>query len=119
MRYNHGGGNFGDAINLMFWSKITQRNIRTKFNYNTQPHFLTTGSIMELATDKSIIFGSGFISQNSNLGGQVFSSNSNKKNLQSIGSWSKRSSNKRKIAKLLSTLSQSLWRSTSNVSFDL
>ena len=79
MRYNHGGGNFGDAINLMFWSKITQRNILTEFDYNTQPHFLTTGSIMELATDKSIIFGSGFISQNSNLGGQVFASNSNKK----------------------------------------
>ena len=79
MRYNYGRGNFGDAINLVFWSKITQRNIRTKFDYNIQPHFLTTGSIMELATDKSIIFGSGFISQNSNLGGQVFSSNSNKK----------------------------------------
>jgi len=58
--------NFGDGVNPRFWKEITQREIS-----NSEPgtHYLTTGSIMGKATDDSIIFGTGFISDTDNLGG--------------------------------------------------
>ena len=75
-KLNYGGGNFGDSVNKVFWSKMTEKNI---IDNNKSKHYLTTGSIMELCNDNSVIFGTGFISNNSDLGGNLFKSNTNKK----------------------------------------
>lgn len=68
--------NFGDGINKLFWSLITKKEI---FNNKWKLHYLTTGSIMNLANKNSIILGTGFISKNGDLGGGSFHSTSNKK----------------------------------------
>jgi pyruvyltransferase len=71
-----GGKNFGDAVNKIFWEKLTNK--KTFFD-NKKNYYMTTGSIMNLVTEKSIILGTGFISQNSDLGGrQPFYTGSNK-----------------------------------------
>jgi pyruvyltransferase len=75
-KLNYGKGNFGDSVNKVFWSKMTEKNI---IDNNKSKHYLTTGSIMELCNDNSVIFGTGFISNNSDLGGTLFKSNTNKK----------------------------------------
>lgn len=66
--------NFGDGINKVFWKHLTQKKI---CNNNSELHYVTTGSIMCLVNNKSIIFGTGFISQNADLGGNNFKSTSN------------------------------------------
>ena len=67
--------NFGDAINRTFWEKIIDTNIgqcnRDKI------HFITTGSIMSLINKNSIILGTGFISENNDIGGDNMFSNTN------------------------------------------
>ena len=67
--------NFGDAINRTFWEKIIDTNIgqcnRDKI------HFITTGSIMSLINKNSIILGTGFISENNDIGGDDMFSNTN------------------------------------------
>ena len=67
--------NFGDAINQTFWEKIIDTNIgqcnRDKI------HFITTGSIMSLINKNSIILGTGFISENNDIGGDNMFSNTN------------------------------------------
>ena len=65
--------NFGDGINKLFWEYITQNKI---YNNKSQLHYITTGSIMCLTNNKSIIFGTGFISNNADLGGNNFRSTS-------------------------------------------
>ena len=75
-KLNYGRGNFGDSVNKVFWSKISGKRI---IDNNKGKHYLTTGSIMELCNNNSIIFGTGFISDNSDLGGNLFNSNTNKK----------------------------------------
>ena len=70
--YTMKSDNFGDGINKLFWEKITKKRIR--FN-KLKPHYITTGSIMCLVNNKSIIFGTGFISENGDLGGKDFTSN--------------------------------------------
>ena len=68
--------NFGDSINQVFWEKIIDNNIdecdRTKI------HFITTGSIMSLINQNSIVLGTGFISENNDIGGDDLYSNTNK-----------------------------------------
>ena len=71
-----GGGNFGDSVNEVFWNKLTGKQI---INDKESIHYLTTGSIMTNANNNSIIFGTGFISNDSDLGGNNFKSKSNKK----------------------------------------
>ena len=66
--------NFGDAVNKVFWEKIIGRGVT---NNNTPLHYITTGSIMNLVNQKSIIFGTGFISEKGNLGGDSSRSKSN------------------------------------------
>ena len=61
--------NFGDAINCRFWKEITGREITSDYR---EPYYLTTGSIMGKATDNAIIFGTGFISENDDLGGNHY-----------------------------------------------
>ena len=63
---NESKNNFGDAVNNIFWNKITNKNINYKSiknnNYYKNIHFITTGSIMHLLNNKSIILGTGCIS---------------------------------------------------------
>lgn len=68
--------NFGDAVNQIFWEKLIEEKIN-ECNRN-KLHFITTGSIMSLINNKSIILGTGFISENNDIGGDNFFSNSNK-----------------------------------------
>ena len=67
--------NFGDAINQTFWEKIIDTNIeecdRNKI------HFITTGSILSLINKNSIVLGTGFISENNDIGGDNMFSNTN------------------------------------------
>ena len=66
--------NFGDGINKVFWEYITQNKI---YNNRSELHYITTGSIMRYVNKKTIIFGTGFISKNSDLGGGKWKSKSN------------------------------------------
>lgn len=64
--YWHKSDNFGDAINPLFFQKLTSR----KIIYRTQKkegveHFLGIGSILDKATASSVVWGSGFISETS------------------------------------------------------
>lgn len=68
--------NFGDAINKLFWKILTNS---TVYYNDNELYYLTTGSIMCLADEKSIIFGTGFISQHGDIGGGDFKSTSNRK----------------------------------------
>ena len=71
-----GGENFGDAVNDIFWEKILDTKI--VINKLDKPHYVTTGSIMTLVNNNSIVLGTGFISAKSNLGGNNFRNNDNK-----------------------------------------
>ena len=68
--------NFGDGVNKLFWRYITNREIVSDRN---EQHYITTGSIMCLVNNNSIIFGTGFISKDADIGGENFRSKSNKK----------------------------------------
>lgn len=68
--------NFGDGINNLFWESLTQNKISGN---KSELHYITTGSIMCLINEKSIIFGTGFISKNGDLGGGDFRSISSRK----------------------------------------
>lgn len=69
--------NFGDAVNLRFWKELTGNdNIESNKN---KPHYITTGSIMCLVQNNSIILGTGFMYENGDLGGGNWFSSSNKK----------------------------------------
>lgn len=66
--------NFGDAVNKVFWEKLIGRPIT---NNSAGIHYITTGSIMNLVNQNSIIFGTGFISAHGDLGGNAYRSKSN------------------------------------------
>lgn len=68
--------NFGDGVNKIFWEYITQNKL---YNNNKFVHYITTGSIMCAINNKSIIFGTGFIDKNADLGGGKWKSYTNKK----------------------------------------
>ena len=74
--YNKYDKNFGDGVNKIFWEKITNKEIQ--YNKN-ETHYITTGSIMNLVHNNSIILGSGFISEKGDIGGNNFNSNNNNK----------------------------------------
>ena len=57
-----GTPNFGDDINPSFYEKLSGTPIRLEVD-QSKPHFLGMGSILERATDSSMILGSGFIAQ--------------------------------------------------------
>jgi pyruvyltransferase len=69
--------NFGDSVNKIFWERISNKKVR---HYNKNIHYITTGSIMHFVNNKSIIFGTGFISENSDLGNSKCNTNTNKIN---------------------------------------
>jgi len=68
------GGNFGDYINKIFFEKLTQKTIYF-LRHPTSLHYVCTGSIMTQVTSNSIIWGTGFISENSDVGGYYFGQN--------------------------------------------
>lgn len=74
--YTMVNSNFGDGVNKTFWEYIIQGNIN---NNRGNIHYITTGSIMCLVNNKSIIFGTGFISKDGDIGGGNWISKSNKK----------------------------------------
>jgi hypothetical protein len=57
--FNH-ENNFGDCINIKFWEYMTGYSVGTNTLGN---HFLTTGSILQLANENSIVIGAGFIAE--------------------------------------------------------
>lgn len=74
--------NFGDGVNERFFNELTnnkilKHNIKNVNNINVD-HYISTGSIMCLVNNNSIIYGTGFISENGDLGGGNFLSTDNK-----------------------------------------
>ena len=81
--YNIGRNNFGDYINKIFFEKLLDRN---DLIFNTasisKKHYLTTGSILEVANKNSIVVGSGFINDTCNIGSKKITGKGNNKILQ-------------------------------------
>ncbi len=66
--FNLGRYNFGDSINKIFFKKLlNDETLEFKFIHDNY-HYMTTGSVLEMANEYSIIYGTGFISENSNIG---------------------------------------------------
>ena len=55
-----GTPNFGDDINRELFALLGGRPVRLRTD-RSQPHFLGMGSILEKATDQSVVLGSGFL----------------------------------------------------------
>jgi pyruvyltransferase len=68
--YFEENGNFGDTVNKLFFEKLvnSKLNFLTRDNHNLFLHYFTTGSILSFVNENSIVYGSGFISETSNLG---------------------------------------------------
>lgn len=66
--YNIGRYNFGDSINKIFFKKLLNNNKLNFKNKHNELHYITTGSVLECANKFSIVYGTGFISINSNIG---------------------------------------------------
>ena len=65
--YYFGGNNFGDSVNSVFIDFLADK----QYIYKKKPdqlHYMVTGSVLHFSNANSIIFGSGFISDTSNLG---------------------------------------------------
>lgn len=60
--------NFGDAVNNRFFTLLSGKKIQSLSVGSGKPHFLGTGSIFKLCNTKSIIVGTGFISENDDVG---------------------------------------------------
>ena len=67
--------NFGDTVNKLFFQKLinSKLNFLTRDNHNLFLHYFTTGSILSFVNENSIVYGSGFISETSNLGSPLYS----------------------------------------------
>lgn len=57
--------NFGDSLNPILLSKLTGKKIQWIKSYSPETHYLMMGSILDAATKDTIVWGSGFISQES------------------------------------------------------
>lgn len=69
--------NFGDAVNRIFFDLLSNKKMEYGSIVN-KPHFVCTGSILKLVNEYSIIFGTGFISQNDDLGSNSWTKQTNK-----------------------------------------
>lgn len=78
--YLRGEGNFGDCINHVFFETLLQKKLNaiTEKKQREVHHYITTGSILNLVSCNSIVYGSGFISETSDLGNGVLNTGSNK-----------------------------------------
>lgn len=64
--------NFGDAITKKLWELCLEKNISlNQINTYEDYHYLTTGSILSMANKKSTVYGTGFVSETSDLGGWI------------------------------------------------
>jgi len=59
--------NFGDSINRIFFDLLTGESLEYHNNHDTT-HYHCTGSILRLVNENSLVYGTGFISQNDDLG---------------------------------------------------
>lgn len=57
--------NFGDSLNPLLLKKLTGKNIQWVKSYSPNIHYITMGSILDSATKDTIVWGAGFISQES------------------------------------------------------
>lgn len=57
--------NFGDSLNPILLSKLTGKKIKWVKSYSPETHYLVMGSILDAATKDTIVWGPGFISQES------------------------------------------------------
>jgi len=57
--------NFGDSLNPILLSELTGKKIEWVKSYSPEPHYLVMGSILDAATKDTIVWGAGFISQES------------------------------------------------------
>lgn len=57
--------NFGDSLNPILLSKLTGKKIEWVKSYSPETHYLVMGSILDAATKDTIVWGAGFISQES------------------------------------------------------
>ncbi len=81
--FYYGGGsgkpnNFGDCVNKVFFTELLNVNDLKFEKNNTTYHYITTGSIFTHVNKYSIVWGTGCISENCEIGGNNFKSNSNK-----------------------------------------
>ena len=65
---NKYASNFGDCISDILFSYLSDHNLKTVPLLNDNTSYLTTGSHLRLCTENQIIIGSGFISDNDDLG---------------------------------------------------
>jgi len=59
--------NFGDSINRIFFDLLTGETLEYHDNHNTT-HYHCTGSVLRLVNENSLVYGTGFLSQNDDLG---------------------------------------------------
>lgn len=55
--------NFGDSFNPMLIQTLSEKPVKWVKFYNPELHYIATGSILETATSDTIVWGSGFISE--------------------------------------------------------
>ena len=61
--------NLGDCISDIFFNKLSNKKFKTvNFSYRNNITYLTIGSILIKCKNNNIVYGSGFISENDNLG---------------------------------------------------
>lgn len=68
--YYYGGKNFGDSINNVFINFLADKT----FTYTSKPsvpHYIVTGSVLRYSTSNSIVFGTGFIAENSRFDSSI------------------------------------------------
>ena len=56
--------NFGDSLNPILINTLTGKKVEWVKSYSPKEHYITIGSILESATKDTIVWGSGFISEN-------------------------------------------------------
>jgi pyruvyltransferase len=54
--------NFGDYLNFDLMSKLSQKKVEWVPNHYHDEYFMAVGSVLQLATDKTVVWGSGLIS---------------------------------------------------------
>lgn len=65
----HQSPNFGDHLSVYLTEKLSGMNVRVA-ERESQPHYMVTGSILSLATEKSIIWGAGIAYKNEVVSGK-------------------------------------------------
>lgn len=67
-RFFNYGKNFGDSVNRLFFEQLTNKKVRQ--GNPLEIHYVATGSIMFTVNNRSIVYGTGFISQDGAINGK-------------------------------------------------